>query len=214
MKEAFLNLERAAKKNLQINQNKTKYMPVTKNECANGPVHVEIGSYKFETVCSFTYLGSEVNCKNDISDEIKKRVLAANKCLHGLRIYLKSWLISRKTRIMMYKALVRPVLSYASETWPLSRLDERLLSIFERGILRYIFGPVEENGTWKRRYNHELYKLSDIIGYIKAKRLEWAGHLICTRENKTIKKIFNTTPEGRRKVGKPKLRWEVCVSGL
>jgi hypothetical protein len=64
MKEAFLNLERAAKKmNLQINQNKTKYKPVTKNELANGPVHIEIGSYKFETVCSFTYSGSEVNYK-------------------------------------------------------------------------------------------------------------------------------------------------------
>jgi sorting nexin-29 len=51
MKEASLNLERAAKEmNLQINQNKTKYMPVTKNECANGPVHIEIGSYKYETV--------------------------------------------------------------------------------------------------------------------------------------------------------------------
>jgi hypothetical protein len=57
--------------NLQINRNKTKYMPVTKNERANGPVHTEIGSYKFETVCSFTYLGSEVNCKNYISDEKK-----------------------------------------------------------------------------------------------------------------------------------------------
>jgi hypothetical protein len=42
--------------------------------------------------------------------------------------HLKSQLISRKTRIMMYKILVRPVLSYASETWPLSRLGERLSS--------------------------------------------------------------------------------------
>jgi hypothetical protein len=166
-------------------------MPVTKNECANGPVLIEIGSYKFETVCSFTYLRSEDKCKNNISDEIKKRVLASNKCLHGLRIYLKSWLISRKTRIMMYKVLVRLVISYASETWPLSRLDERL-SIFERRILRYIFGSVQENETWRRGYNYKLYKLfnePDIIGYIKVNRLEWAGHLICTSENR-IKKIF------------------------
>jgi hypothetical protein len=103
-------------------------------------------------------------------------------------------------------------------------LDERLLSIFERRMLRYIFGPVEENGTWRRRYNHELYKLfkeQDIIGYIKEKRLEWAGHLIRTSENGTIKKIFNNKPEGSRKVERPKLRWEdsvfvcvcVCVSG-
>jgi hypothetical protein len=93
-------------------------------------------------------------------------------------------------------------------------LDERLLSIFERRILRYIFGPVEEIGTWRRRYNHKLYKLfnePDITGYIKAKRLEWAGHLIRTSENRIIKKIFNTKPEGTRKVGIPKLRWEECV---
>jgi hypothetical protein len=47
----------------------------------------------------------------------------------------------------MYKVLVRPVLSYASETWPLSTLDEIVLSMFERRILGYIFGPVEENET-------------------------------------------------------------------
>jgi hypothetical protein len=90
------------------------------------------------------------------------------------------------------------------------------LSIFERRILRYIFGTVEGNGTWRRRYNHELYKLfnePDIIGYIKVKGLEWAGHLMCTSENRTIKKIFNTKPEGARKVGRKKLRWEECVSG-
>jgi hypothetical protein len=44
---------------------------------------------------------------------------------------------------------------------------------------------VEENGTWRRRYNHELYKLfnvPNITGYIKVKRLEWTGHLIRTSE--------------------------------
>jgi hypothetical protein len=93
-------------------------------------------------------------------------------------------------------------------------MDERLLSIFERRILRYNFVPVEENGTWRRRYNHELYKLfnePDITGYIKVKRLEWAGHLIRTSENRTIKKIFSTKPEGNSKVGRSKLRWEEYV---
>jgi hypothetical protein len=113
----------------------------------------------------------------------------------------------------MYKVLVRPMLSYASETWPLSRLDERLLSIFKRGILRDRFGLVEENGTWRRRYNYELYKKfkEPDIRYIKVKRPEWAGYLIRTSENRISKKIFNTEPEGTRKVGRPKLRCEECV---
>jgi hypothetical protein len=50
----------------------------------------------------------------------------------------------KKTNIMVYKILVRPVVSYASETWPLSSSDGRLLSLCERRILRYIFGLVEE----------------------------------------------------------------------
>jgi hypothetical protein len=58
---------------------------------------------------------------------------------------------------------------------------------------------------------YKLFNEPDITGYIKAKRLEWAGHLTRTSENRTIKKIFNTKPEGRRKVGRRKLRWEECV---
>jgi hypothetical protein len=100
---------------LQINQDETKYMPVTKKDCINRPAYIEIGSYKFEVVHSFTYLRSEVNCKNVISDGIKMCVLSANRCLHGLRKHLKSQLIPRQTKIMMYKVLVRPVLSYASD---------------------------------------------------------------------------------------------------
>jgi hypothetical protein len=47
-------------------------MPVTIKDYAHIPSHTEIGPYQFETVHIFTYLGSEVNCKNDVSAEIKK----------------------------------------------------------------------------------------------------------------------------------------------
>jgi hypothetical protein len=50
----------------------------------------------------------------------------------------------------------------------------------------------------------------DIIGFIKVKRLEWALHIIRASGNRTMK-IFNTKPEGTRKVGRPRLRWEECV---
>ena len=86
MIEAFTSLERAAKDmNLFINQEKTKYMPVTKKSHANYRHHLEVGSYKFQVTHSFTYFGSDVNCNNDISEEIQKRILAANRCFHGLR---------------------------------------------------------------------------------------------------------------------------------
>jgi len=96
MIEAFTTLEKAAKgMNLLINQEKTKYMPLTKNSHASYPHYLEAGPYKFKVVHSFTYLGSDVNCNND-SAEIQKRILAANRCCHSLRKHLKSHLTSIK----------------------------------------------------------------------------------------------------------------------
>jgi hypothetical protein len=92
----------------------------------------------------------------------------------------------------------------------LPRSDERLLSVSGRRILRYS-GPVEENGIRRKTYNLELYKLfnePDIIRVIKVKRLESVGHLTRAGENRMIKKVFNTKPEGTMKVGRPKLKWE------
>jgi hypothetical protein len=86
-----------------------------------------------------------------------------------------------------------------------------LLSVFERRILRYIFVAVQENGMWRKRYNHELYVLfnePDIVKYIKINRLGWAEHVILVDNNRTVKKVFNTRPIGISKIGRHKLRWE------
>ena len=79
---------------------------------------------------------------------------------------------------------MQPVLIYASETWSLTKCDKKQLCIFERRILRNIFGPVEENGVWRKRYNHELYSLfkgPDIVKRIKIRRLDMYCVLV-TRE--------------------------------
>jgi nuclear transport factor 2 (NTF2) superfamily protein len=53
-----------------------------------------------------------------------------------------------------------------------------------------------------------MFNDSNIVKDIKAKRLAWAGHLTRMSNKRTLKKIFNTTPDGTRIVGRPKLRWE------
>jgi len=159
MLEAFTSLDKAAESlNLFINQEKTKYMPVTKKSHASHPHYLEVGPYKFQEVHSFTYLGSHVNWNNDISAEIQKHTLAANRCFHGLGKHLRSHLTSKNTKILLYKVLIRPVLTHASKTWTVSKINERRLSLFERKVLRCIFGVKQENGTWRRRYNYELYE--------------------------------------------------------
>jgi hypothetical protein len=52
-----------------------------------------------------------------------------------------------KNKVKLYKTLISPVLAYGgSETWVLSKSEETILGVFERKILRAIFGPTNENG--------------------------------------------------------------------
>jgi hypothetical protein len=51
------------------------------------------------------------------------------------------------------------VLAYGSETWVLSKSDEAILGVFETKNVRAIFGPTNDNGEWRIKYNSELYTL-------------------------------------------------------
>ena len=103
------------------------------------------------------------------------------------------------------------MLVYGSETWVLSKSDDAFLGVFERKILRAIFGTTNDNGEWRIKYNNELYilyKESDIVIYNQINRLKWAGHVICTEEQSPTRRVLVAVVEGRRQRGRPKLRWE------
>jgi hypothetical protein len=53
-------------------------------------------------------------------------------------------------------------------------------TIFERQILRNIFGPVNIENIWKIQNNMEIDKLIEgkyIVRFIKAQRIKWLGHI-------------------------------------
>jgi len=85
------------------------------------------------------------------------------------------------------------------------------LSLFERKILKRIFGPTKGNQIWRVKTNEELDKLikhKNIINHIKAQRLSWFGHVQRMPDTGTVKKIFNWKPLTKRSQGRPKYRWE------
>ena len=58
---------------------------------------------------------------------------------------IDSCLIAASYQETEYRTLVRPVVTYGSESWTLSMEEERALAVFERKTLRKIYGPVKEN---------------------------------------------------------------------
>ena len=94
-------------------------------------------------------------------------------------------------------------MAYGSETWVISKSDETILRVFERKILRAIFGPTNENGEWRIK-NNELYTLyneSDIVTYIKVNRLRWAGHVIRLEGQNSARRVLVATVEEDKGAG-------------
>lgn len=83
-----------------------------KNQNAKQSENITIGNYTFGIVQTFTYLGSSVSCNNDNNLEIKKQILIANKYFYGLKNQLKSHILSQKSKIILCKTVIRPVVTY------------------------------------------------------------------------------------------------------
>lgn len=70
---------------------------------------------EFEEVESFTYLGVVIDNKWLERKEIEMRIAKANNCSRSLTRILNNREISKKI-IRVYNSILRPTLTYASET--------------------------------------------------------------------------------------------------
>jgi len=107
--------------------------------------------------------------------------------------------------------------TYASETWAVKENIIQKLLVFDRKILRGIFGPMKESQTWGIKNNEELDKLikhKNIVNHIKAQRLSWFGHIQRMPETRAAKKMFKWNPLTTRPRGRPKYRWEDIIQDL
>lgn len=203
--------EEAKKMGLEINAGKTKWMLMSTSERKRKADDVTVANMSFENVQNFTYLGADLNSANKASDEIDRRLMIGNRAYFANLKMLKSRLLSRSTKLRIYKTLIRPVVTYGAETWNISASDANKLRIFERKIIRRICGAVYENGLWRIRTNDEIDALiahEDIVRFSKSQRLRWLGHVERMAETRMPKRIYKASMTGRRRQGRPRNRWK------
>ena len=158
-----------------------------------------------------------MNADNKINIEIAERVANGNKIYYANSKLIKSKLLKKDTKMKIYKRMIRPVVTYAPETWTLTAKDENNLRIFERQILRRIFGPVNIDIIWRIRNNVEIYELiegADIVRFIKAQRIKWLGHIQRMDQARPTRKLLDWKPMGTRPVGRPRQRWQDVMEDL
>jgi hypothetical protein len=131
-------------------------------------------------------------------------IKAANfvKVLGIINQIFKHSLVSRHTRIRIYKTLARLVLSYGSEAWTVRRTDERRLISAEMCFLRSTAGYT----CWDHKRNEDILtelQISEITEFIYQYRKNWKEHVDRMSSDRMPKMILKYRPKGKRNLGRP-----------
>jgi len=83
---------------------------------------LQINSMYLEQVQSYKYFWSTVNSDNSIEEAIWNRITLGNKAYHAKQFLFKSRLVSKKSKMKLYRSIIRPIVTYTCETWALKKL--------------------------------------------------------------------------------------------
>jgi hypothetical protein len=101
----------------------------------------------------------------------------------------RRWEDNIKMNLQEIRCMGQHGVDYASETWLLKESMINKLMIFERRIMRKIFGPTRtDNGYWRIKTNQEINEIlkgQNIIGFIKKKK-----KIKLDRQNRTRGQIW------------------------
>jgi hypothetical protein len=160
---------------LEVNTDKTKYMVRSWIKNARQSRNMKIDYSSFERVEEFKYLWTTLSDQNSIQEEITSRLKSGNACYHLIQNHLPSSLLSKNLKIIMYTTIILPIVLYVCETWSLTLVEERRLSMFERRI--FVPRGAKVTGVGRIRHNEKLNSLCSSLSCE-----EWVGekHISCT----------------------------------
>jgi hypothetical protein len=86
------------------------------------------------------------------------------------------------------------------------------LRVFEKRVLRRIFGPKRDGvaGKWRKLHIDvlkDLYFSPSIVHVIKLRKIRWVRHAACVGKSTGVYRVLVGKPEGKRPLWRPRHRW-------
>lgn len=187
---------------LKISRTKTEYL-TTSQEVG---LTLKLQDQLLPAAEKFKYLGSVLEKGGDLGGEINHRVNCGWMNWRRLSAVLCDRKISGNMKGRLYKRVVRPALMYGAETWAITKAQERKLEVAEMRMLRWMCGLTRRDRVRNERIR-ETVKVGPLGKKVQESRLRWFGHVERRDECYLGKKVEKLNIGGKRKVGRPKLRW-------
>ena len=128
------------------------------------------------------------------------------------RKVFRSRIVSRSTKVCVFRVMVISILLYGAETWVVTQQDLRRLHAFQMKCLRDIVGVT----LWHKRRNvdnlAETGKMP-VKDLLKVRQLQWFGHLQRMPDHWPQRQVLKCRPQCKKsKPGGTALRWIDVVS--
>lgn len=185
---------------LEVNWDKTKLMTNRKK------APMTILSSNLEYVENYIYLGHLITFKKCTETEIERRTKSTwNKYWAMKEIFKNKLPIKLKTKAM--EMCLLPCLTYACQTWALTKKSLDRIRVCQRGIERSYTGHKLKDKI-KNSVIREKTKAQDATRKILHLKWKWAGHVQRMAEDRWSKTVTNWHPlDKKRRPGRPRKRW-------
>ena len=150
----------------------------------------------------YNYLGAHVSKQGGGGDDIVNIIRKARVSFMKLKQIWSLNVYTLRSKLRLFNTFVKLVLLYESETWKINEGDNRYI-FFKclRRILQIRWPYVVSNRDILAKS-----KLKTISAELKLRRWKWVGHILRMDKNSKREAALTWTPEGRRKVGRPKTK--------
>ena len=145
--------------------------------------------------------------ENDSKIEIDHRITKFSNNLRMLYPLLKDRYISRRVKTLIYSSILKPILMYGHESWALTTKTKSQLQAAEMRVLRLIKGVTRLDRLRNDDIRREL-GIESILQSIERGQLRWYGHVKRMEDSRYPKQFLEWMPDGRRPVGRPRMRWK------
>lgn len=202
--------EAFTKYGLKLSISKTEYMMVSRNPTKQ---NLELFDAELAFTDNFIYLGSKIGSDNTMESEINNRISKFSKNVGFLYPLLREKNIPRTVKTDLYTSILRPILTYGCETWTLTEKLKSKIQAAEMKVLRMIFGVT----MWDRKRNVDIRKalgVKPIVLLVEQNILRWYGHVMRMSPTRTVKRMVDWRPHGKRPRGRPRKRWQDGVKEI
>merc|ERR1712002_1337670 len=115
--------------------------------------------------------------------------------------------ISREAKVGMYEGIIEPSLLYGCETWALNKKDRKRMEAVEMNCLRNICGRRRIDMVPNVRIREICGKNVGVSERMDQGILRWFGHVERIRNERLVKRVYDSEVRGVRRRGRPGKSW-------